>query len=244
MRFSANLGFLWADQPLPQAIAHAAAAGFDAVECHWPYPTPADVTRKALARAGVPMLCLNTRPGDSFGLAARPDQDSARAATRAALDYAAAAGAGMVHVMAGRDGDEATFRQHLRWACDQAPPLGLVLLIEPINPFDVPGYHLTHPDQAADTIRAVDRPNLRMMLDLYHLGRMSLDPLATFVRHRALIGHVQIAAVPDRGPPDHGAIDYAALLPHLDWPHPVGAEYRPEGATEASLDWLKTLSSC
>ena len=38
--FSANLGFLWADLPLPAAIRAAKAAGFDAVECHWPYATP------------------------------------------------------------------------------------------------------------------------------------------------------------------------------------------------------------
>ena len=35
MRFSANLGFLWADLPLPQAIRAAAAAGF----CDQPHLT-------------------------------------------------------------------------------------------------------------------------------------------------------------------------------------------------------------
>ena len=40
-RFSANLGFLWADRSLPDAVRAASAAGFDAVECHWPYDTPA-----------------------------------------------------------------------------------------------------------------------------------------------------------------------------------------------------------
>ena len=32
-RFSANLGFLWIDLPLPERIAAAASAGFEAVEC-------------------------------------------------------------------------------------------------------------------------------------------------------------------------------------------------------------------
>ena len=50
IRFAANLGFLWADRPLPDAIEAAAAAGFDAVECHMPYAhDPADVAA-ALAR--------------------------------------------------------------------------------------------------------------------------------------------------------------------------------------------------
>jgi hydroxypyruvate isomerase len=37
IKFSANLGFLWAELELPDAILAAKAAGFDAVECHWPY---------------------------------------------------------------------------------------------------------------------------------------------------------------------------------------------------------------
>ena len=43
-QFSANLGFLWTELPLPMAIAAAKAAGFAAVEAHWPYDTPAEET--------------------------------------------------------------------------------------------------------------------------------------------------------------------------------------------------------
>ena len=43
-RFSANLGFLWTDRSLVDAIHAAHDAGFDAVECHWPYDyDPAEV---------------------------------------------------------------------------------------------------------------------------------------------------------------------------------------------------------
>lgn len=37
MRISANLGFLWADLSLPDAIFAAKRAAFDAVECYCPY---------------------------------------------------------------------------------------------------------------------------------------------------------------------------------------------------------------
>ena len=76
MRFSANLGFLWADRSLPDAIRAAKAAGFDAVECHWPYDTPATDTRAALQETGLAMLGLNTHRGNTAigenGLAALP----------------------------------------------------------------------------------------------------------------------------------------------------------------------------
>ena len=39
-KFSANLGFLWQELALCDAVHAAAAAGFDAVEFHWPYAVP------------------------------------------------------------------------------------------------------------------------------------------------------------------------------------------------------------
>ncbi|MEM9032809.1 MAG: isomerase, partial [Pseudomonadota bacterium] len=63
-KFSANLGFLWTDRSLPDAIHAAKAAGFDAVECHWPYETPASDVRRALDDTDLPMLGLNTARGN------------------------------------------------------------------------------------------------------------------------------------------------------------------------------------
>ena len=244
-RFSANLGFLWADHPLPDAIRAAKAAGFAAVECHFPYAIPAAEVARALTETGLPMVSLNTRPGapGEFGLAALKGREAeARAAIDQALAYATATGTGAVHVMAGKHGDEATFRANLAYACDRAPP-GVTLLIEALNTQDVPDYHLGSQAQAAATVQALNRPNLKQMFDCYHVGRTEGDIAATFRAHRALIGHVQFAAVPDRGPPDQGSVDYASLLPQLDWPGFIGAEYRPNGPTEASLAWLSRLSS-
>jgi len=36
-KYSANIGFLWDHLPLPERIMAASKAGFDAVECHFPY---------------------------------------------------------------------------------------------------------------------------------------------------------------------------------------------------------------
>lgn len=251
MRFSANLGFLFADLPLPDAVRAAARTGFAAVECHFPYEFAAPEVRAALEETGLPMLGLNTWPGDrgagDFGLAALPGrEEEARAAIRQAVDYAQAIGAGAVHVMAGcTDGGpeaEAAFRANLLYACDLVAPLGLTILIEPINTRDVPAYHLSSTAHAASVIAALRRDNLRMMFDCYHLQIMEGDLLRRFARYQPIIGHVQVAGVPDRGAPDQGEVDYRWLLPQfaaLGWQRPFGAEYRPgEAGTEASLGWL------
>ena len=62
-RFSANLGYLWKELPLPEAVLAARKAGFKAVEFHEPYKYPAEEIRKALEVTGLKMLGLNTRRG-------------------------------------------------------------------------------------------------------------------------------------------------------------------------------------
>lgn len=247
MRFSANLGFLWTDLPLPAAIRAAKAAGFDAVECHWPYDVPAAEVKAALDATGLAMVSLNTRRGDvavgEMGLAALPGREAeARAAIDEALAYAHAVGAGAVHVMAGRaEGPraEASFLANLAHAAAAAD--GLRILIEPLNHHDAPGYFLSRSDQAVELIARLGDPAVRLMFDCYHVQIMEGDLSRRLERHLPLTGHVQIAAVPDRGPPDHGELDYGhvlGLLAELGWSAPVGAEYRPAGPTGASLGWM------
>lgn len=250
MRYSANLGFLFTDLPLPQAIHAAKQAGFDAVECHFPYDVPAAEVAEALQQTGLTMLGLNTWPGDKaagdFGLAALPGrEDEARAAIAQAVDYAVETGTKAVHVMAGRtdggDAAEATFRANLTHACDLAAPHGITILIEPINTRDVQHYHLSRTDHALSTITALNRPNLKLMFDCYHMQIMQGD-LAMHLRDLLpVIGHIQIAAVPDRGEPDQGEVDYRWLMGHiatLGYSGPIGAEYKPRNTTAAGLGWL------
>ena len=62
--FSANLGFLWNDRPLADAIRAARAAGFDAVECHWPYDQdPLKPFGSGDAFLGTSMATLAAGPG-------------------------------------------------------------------------------------------------------------------------------------------------------------------------------------
>ena len=177
MQFSANLGFLWADLRLPDAIRAAKAAGFDAVECHWPYAFDAAEVRAALNETGLRMLGLNTVRGDvaagENGLSALPGREAdARSAIDAALAYAVAIGAANIHVMAGfAEGVKAheTFVENLRYACAVAAVQDVSILIEPLNHYDAPGYFLQTTAQAIDIIAQVAAPNLKLMFDCYHV---------------------------------------------------------------------------
>jgi hydroxypyruvate isomerase len=252
MEFSANLGFLWTDRPLPAAIRAAKAAGFKAVECHWPYDFPAEEVRAALVETGLSMLGLNTRRGNlaegENGLAALPGREAeARAAIDEALRYGKAIEAGAVHVMAGFASGAAareTFLSNLAYASGKAAEAGMTVLIEPLNRHDAPGYFLETTHQAADLLADLGAGNVKLMFDCYHVGRTEGDLITRLAALLPIIGHVQFAAVPSRGAPDHGEINYRAVFAALDrlgWQRPLGAEYKPGGDTDASLAWMQTL---
>jgi hydroxypyruvate isomerase len=248
MKFSANLGFLWTDRPMADAIRAAKAAGFDAVECHWPYDTPAAEILAVLQETGLDLLSLNTRRGTTAagenGLSALPGREAdARAAIDEALAYARATGTRAVHVMAGIAGGpqaRAAFTGNLTYACATAAQDGITILIEPLNPYSAPGYFLNSTGQAADIIRAVGRPNLALMFDCFHVQIIEGDVTRRLETLLPLIGHIQIASVPDRGVPDHGELDYGYVLPRiaaLGWDRPIGVEYLPDPAHD--MRWLQ-----
>lgn len=249
MRISANLGFLFREHDLPEAIRQARRHGFDAVECHWPFDTDAGAVRAALDETGLAMLGLNTIRGDmdagDFGLAAVPGREQeARRAIDQAIDYAAAINCRNVHVMAGKAGGEdafATFVANLGYADERAAEAGLDLLVEPLNTRDAPGYFLTDCDMAMRVIEAVGSARIRIMFDCYHMQIMCGDLVNSVRALLPRIGHIQFAAVPDRTEPDAGEIDFAWLLPalrDLGYTGFFGAEYKP---VTGSFEWMKAL---
>jgi hydroxypyruvate isomerase len=257
-RFAANISTMYPEHSLLDRIGAAARDGFAAVEVQGPYAAEATDFARALRAARVQLVLMNAPAGDAAagdrGLAALPGREEEFAdAVARALDYARTVGAPRVHFQAGKADAQAsaddvrqTFLRNLALACDRLRPHGIEVMIEPINTRDVPGYYLAHAQQAAEVIDAVQRDNLRLQLDLYHLQIMEGDLMRRLVQFYPLVGHVQIAGVPDRHEPDTGEVHYPALFALLDrlhYPGWVGCEYRPAragpGGTSAGLGWLR-----
>ena len=256
IRLCANLSWLFQEYQFLARFAAARRAGFRAVECLFPYDTPAGETRAALASESLEIVLINTPPGDwqkgERGFAAVPGAEPRfRASLDQAIDYARTIGAPRIHVMAGLvpagatiAACEAAFVENLRVASDRLSPHGLTATIEPLNSTDVPGYVLSGSTQARRIIDAVARPNVKLQWDAYHLQIMEGNLVASFERHLPVIGHVQIADSPARHEPGTGEINYPFVFSALDaagydgW---VSLEYRPFGTTEDSLAWLTDM---
>lgn len=252
-KFSANLGFMFPDRPHVERIDAAARAGFAAIELHWPYDVPAAELKAAIDRNKLVMLGINVPIGDKSrgenGLTALPGREADQAkAFDLALSYAVTLGGTAVHTLAGvvpaneRAAAEKTYIANLRDAADKAANAGKLVFIEPLNYRDAPNFFLTSIEQAADILAKVERRNLKIMFDCYHLQIMGGDLIKKFERYRDLVGHVQIAAVPSRAEPDEGELCYPEILKafeKLGYTGWVGAEYKPRGRTEDGLGWRK-----
>ncbi|MEO1702010.1 MAG: TIM barrel protein [Pseudomonadota bacterium] len=254
MKFSANLGFLWVDLPLPDRIRAAKLAGFDAVECHFPYEHPAEEIASVLSETDLHMLGINTAlgPEGCFGLAAIAGRETeARALIDQAIDYAAAINARHINTVAGLTGRaeeaELVYRENLAYGCERAAEHGLMIVIEPLNPRAVANYHCWRFDQALETLNEVGAPNLKIMYDFFHMQIVHGDLEAMLRANISHIGHVQFAAIHDRGEPDMGEINYPyvfGVLEDAGYDGHLGAEYKPRhGSVEAGLGWLNAYRS-
>ncbi len=135
-----------------------------------------------------------------------------------------------------------TFIANIRYAADTFAEHGIDVLIEPLNTRDVPNYFVAHQRRAVELIQMVDRPNVKLQLDLYHAQIMDGD-LDVLIRDLApFTGHIQIASVPHRNEPAGGEINYPYLFDVLDdsgydgW---IGCEYKPKTTTEQGLAWVR-----
>jgi len=253
-RLAANLSFLFTEIPFLDRFAAAAAAGFPGVECLFPYDTPAAAIAERLERHDLTLALFNLPPGDlaagELGFGAVPGRESAfMAGIEQALVYARATGCKRLHALSGRwpadrpraEG-EAVLVANLRRAAALLAPDGIDLLIEPINPKDLPGYFLNTTAQALAVLDRVGSDRVKLQLDLYHCQIMEGDLAGHLRRLAGRYAHIQIAGVPERHEPDRGEINYPYLFEVLDaigydgW---VGCEYRPAAGTLAGLGWAQ-----
>jgi hydroxypyruvate isomerase len=273
-RFAANLSFLYPELPFLERFEAAARDGFTAVEYLFPYAWPQSELLARQQGNGLQQVLFNAPPAgrdlasvqsawDSGerGLICKAERQAEfRFGISLALDYAQALQCSRIHVMAGLVPDGVLREDllnvvagNLRWACEQAAPYGVNLLIEPINLRDMPGYFLNRQDHAHEILDAVRAPNLQVQMDLYHCQVQEGDVSTKLRRYlpTGRIGHIQIAGVPARQEPDSGELSYPFifdLLDELGYEGWVGCEYRPKagvrsGGTSEGLMWRREYGS-
>jgi hydroxypyruvate isomerase len=251
---AANLTMLFNEIDFLDRFEAAADAGFCGVEYLFPYGYDVKDLSARLRAHGLRQVLHNLPAGNwgagERGIACHADRvDEFRSGVDRAIAYAQGLGCDRVNCLAGivppsHDAAAArgTFVENLRYAAERLKNAGIMLLIEPINTRDIPGFFLSGTHQAIEIIDAVGSDNLWLQYDVYHMQIMEGDVATAIERLLPRIKHVQLADVPGRHEPGTGAIDFSALLPLLDrlgyagW---IGCEYVPQAGTIPGLEWAK-----
>lgn len=129
-----------------------------------------------------------------------------------------------------------------RTLCHAAPlaeKAGVTLCIEPLNvEIDHLGNFLKYTKDAADLVRMVDSPNIKILYDAYHMYLNEGKICETIKKYQSLIGQIHIADAPGRGEPGTGCINYRAVLEfmkNLQCDQMVAFELYPKTGSEAAV---------
>ncbi len=252
---------LFGDAPLADKARWAAKAGFRAIE-FWRYDAPGDrdlgrfaavCTETGLA---VNDIVVNSPDGAVGGALVLPDdRGKYLSRLRDTLEVAqqlncrkliTCAGSALAHTP--RAGQHSAMVETLTQAAAIACAAGMTLVLEPLNSLvDHPGYYLDSGHEAAQVVREVNSPGLRLLWDVYHMQIMHGNVLANIAQYLDIIGHFHAAGVPGRRELDRGELNYPAILAAilaLGYEGAFGLEYWPAGADHhASLAQMRQLTA-
>lgn len=249
--FAVNLSTIFTEVPFLERFKKAHDSGFSFVECQFPYDYSIEEIQRELEQNQLSLILLNLPAGNwgngDRGIAADPSRvEEFQTSVKEGIRYAAGLNVSKIHCMAGIVSGEDSkaarkvYIENLHYAGTELAKHGLTLLIEPINPFDMPGYYLSNIVQAKEILEEVDLPNVKLQFDFYHIERVHGQSLSVYQEYAGLVGHVQMADHPGRHQPGTGEMDYSEILQYLsnEYDGCIGLEYTPLGKSEQSFEWM------
>lgn len=104
---------------------------------------------------------------------------------------------------------------NLKRCAEICEPSGLVIVIEPLNPWDHPGLFLTKISQAYQICRAVGSPSCKIVDDIYHQQITEGNLIPNIDRAWSEIASFHVGDSPGRKEPTTGEINYRNIFKHL-----------------------------
>ncbi|KAM7361938.1 hydroxypyruvate isomerase-like protein Gip [Cochliomyia hominivorax] len=252
LKFAANLNFLFTEaKTIAERIHLAHRAGFRAVEIPFPRAEEEQVT-KAKNDTGIQIALMNIALGPeelSLGATSVPGAEKHfKTHLTETIELAKRLQCKKIHLMSGMvksspfEEHLKTYQSNLKYAAGLLEQENMLGLIEPINKYSVPSYFMNSFEVACSVLGNVNSRHLRLMLDIFHLQLIRGNVTHGFEDFAAIIGHIQIAQVPDRHEPDQeGELNYEyvfQLIEHLNYYDWIGCEYKPKTTTTEGLKWL------
>ena len=130
-------------------------------------------------------------------------------------------------------------RDTLNRICDMAAEEDVVFTLENLNLLDHPGCPFGTTEDVLALVKSVNRPELKINLDLYHTQIGEGDCIRWCAKCLDHIGEVQVADNPGRCEPGTGEMNYAGIaraLYDMGYRGPIGMEAFAKGDVEPALE--------
>ncbi|MGV9800585.1 TIM barrel protein [Mycobacterium sp. NPDC003449] len=254
IRLAPNVDLLFTEAgDVPQRIAAAADAGFDAVE-FW---TTSDRDVPQIARVasdrGVAITSILAEPRTNITF---PDTDlgSFYDGVAATVDRARQLDCDRIVVSGGTGYLRRSRREQLELLVEVYGELvartegsGVTFTLEAFNTkVDHPGALLDNTADAVSVVRQVGSERFAVLYDLYHSMAQGEDPAAVFAESGDVIRALQLADVPGRGEPGSGHVDWpslVALVVSTGYDGIIGLEFYPTRKTVEAIEYIRAVVS-
>ncbi len=253
IRFAPNFHHMFLELPIRDRFAAAAKIGCTAIEWHFPYELPKEEVKALLDVNGLEYTyCVVPADwaGGVMGLGAQPGkQDEFRRAAEQALEYiqhcdiySINVGAGPVPPGESREACVATYIENLDWIAAASGDHCCKFLLEPVTSHRIVDWAMQTMAQAREIVEAVDRPNVGLVYDTFHMRYEETGTLSDIMdEHWPHIGYVQIGNPPDRREPGVGELDLVWIAQRAidkGYKGAIGMELDPSMDTWSSLMWM------
>lgn len=250
MRFSVCIEMLFRELPFLERMEAVAKVGIQAVE-FWSWSDKdIDAIERKKDELGLEVSAFMVEPRAE--LTDRSQKELFIEALGKTIPIAKRLGTKALLTMAGSEKDDVPrSEQHaiiveiLKAGASLAEEGGVCLVLEPLNILvNHKGYYLYSSHEAAEILREVNSPNVKMLYDIYHQQITEGHLIPTIENYIELIGHFHLADVPGRHEPGTGEINYQNVLRKIDelgYEGFVGLEFLPTKSPDEALREVKAL---
>lgn len=216
-----------AGEDLIDQLQFIAEQGFAAFEDIGMMSRPKDTQEKISRKMSSLGITMGTffidNVGKNFVSNSKPDKDTLIKNMKAVVEVANRVNARWCVVVPGEydPGMERAYQttnviEKLKWCAEVCEPSGLVMVLEPLNPWrEHPGLFLTKIPQAYQICKAVGSPSCKVLNDLYHQQITEGNLIPNIDAAWSEIAYFHIGDNPGRCEPTTGEINYKNVFRHI-----------------------------